>query len=152
MSKSAFLLVALAGGLVLPLQVAINGLLKKQIGHSMQATLVSFVVGAIGALAVCAFARHPLPSSATLSQAPWWMWLGGFLGTFYVWSTITAAPQIGAGLTLALAVAGQMIAAVMIDHYGMLGIDKASLSFPRIAGVGLIVVGVVLVSQPRTVG
>lgn len=149
MNKSIYVTAALIGGLLLPIQVAVNTLLKKYIGQPMQVTFISYVAGAFGALVLCLAARYPLPALASISGTSWWMWLGGCLGTIYVWSTIFAAPKIGASLTLALTVAGQMIAAVLLDHYGALGLQKYPISLTRSAGVFLVVAGVILISYAK---
>ena len=88
MNKSLFITAALAGGFVLPIQVAINTLLKRHIGQPMQVTFVSYVAGALGALLICVIARYPLPAAAAISGTSWWMWFAGCLGTIYVWSTM----------------------------------------------------------------
>lgn len=150
MNKSLYITAALAGGLVLPIQVAVNALLKKHIGQPMQVTFVSYVAGALGALLICLLARYPIPSAAAVSGTSWWMWFAGCLGTFYVWSTIFAVPSIGASLTLALTVAGQMTAAVLLDHFGILGLDKYPFSMLRLLGVVLIIAGVILISSTKT--
>lgn len=149
MSKSLFLAAALGGGLVLPVQVAINALLRKHVGQPMQVTFVSYAVGALASLALCLAARYPLPSATALQATTWWMWLGGCLGTFYVWSTIFATPQIGAALALALTVAGQMLAAALLDHYGLLGLTKLPLSPLRLLGLALVVGGVALIAVSK---
>jgi transporter family-2 protein len=146
MNRSIFIAAALCGGFVLPVQVAINTLLKKHIGQPMQVTFVSYVAGALGALLVCVIARYPLPTAVAISGTSWWMWFAGCLGTFYVWSTIFAAPQIGAALTLALTVAGQMIAAILLDHYGVFGLQRYPVSTTRLVGIILVIAGVSLVS------
>lgn len=74
------------------------------------------------------------------------MWIGGCLGTIYVWSTIFATPKIGAALALALTIAGQMIAALFLDHFSVLGLTKYPATPERIAGVVLVVLGVSLVA------
>ena len=142
--RTIYLLAALAGGAVLPVQVAINTLLRRYVGEAMQVTFISYVAGALASLAICVLARYPLPAAAALSQTSWWMWVGGCLGTFYVWSTIFAAPKIGAALALALTIAGQMIAALFLDHYGAIGLTKYTASPTRIAGAVLVVLGVSL--------
>jgi transporter family-2 protein len=87
----------------------------------MQVTFISYLVGTLASLGVCVFAQYPLPTLPSLSQTSWWMWIGGSLGTLYVWSTIFATPKIGAALALGLTIAGQMLAALFLDHYGALG-------------------------------
>ncbi len=147
--RTIYLLAALAGGAVLPVQVAINTLLRRYVGEAMQVTFISYVAGALASLAICVLARYPLPAAAALSQTSWWMWVGGCLGTFYVWSTIFAAPKIGAALALALTIAGQMIAALFLDHYGAIGLTKYTASPTRIAGAVLVVLGVSLVAYGK---
>jgi transporter family-2 protein len=108
---------ALTGGAFIPVQVALNTLLRHYVGEPMQVTFVSYLAGTLTALSICSIAKYPLPKAA-LTQSSWWMWTGGCLGTLYVWSTIIATLRLGATLTLALTFAGQMIAALFLDHYG----------------------------------
>jgi bacterial/archaeal transporter family-2 protein len=124
-------------------------LLRRYVGEPMQVTFVSYLAGTLASLAICFLARYPLPTSTTLSQTSWWMWIGGCLGTLYVWSTIFATPRIGAALALALTIAGQTIAALFLDHYGAIGLTKVEASPSRIAGVVLVVLGVSLVAYTK---
>lgn len=147
--RTIYLLAALVGGAVLPVQVALNTLLRRYVGEPMQVTFISYVAGALASLAICGIAQYPLPATSALMQTSWWMWVGGCLGTFYVWSTIFATPKIGASLALALTIAGQMIAALLLDHYGAIGLTKYAASPTRIAGVVLVVLGVSLVAYAK---
>lgn len=147
--RTIYLLAALAGGAILPVQVALNTLLRRYVGEPMQVTFVSYLAGTLASLAICFVARYPLPAISSLAQSAWWMWIGGCLGTLYVWSTIFATPRIGAALALALTIAGQMIAALFLDHYGAIGLAKYPASPTRIAGVVLVVLGVSLVASVK---
>lgn len=147
--RTIYLLAALAGGAVLPVQVALNNLLRRYVGEPMQVTFISYFAGALASLAICFLARYPLPTATALAQTSWWMWVGGCLGTFYVWSTIFATPRIGAAFALALTIAGQMIAALFLDHYGALGLTRYAASSTRIAGVVFVVLGVSLVAYVK---
>ncbi|MFM7427389.1 MAG: DMT family transporter [Elainella sp.] len=147
--RTIALIAALLGGGFIPVQVALNTLLRRAVGEPMQATFISYLVGTLTSLAVCMLARYPLPTATALAQTSWWMWIGGCLGTVYVWSTIFATPRIGAALALGLTIAGQMIAALFLDHYGALGLTKYPASLERIAGVVLVVLGVSLVAYVK---
>lgn len=148
-SRTIYLLAALLGGAILPVQVALNTLLRRYVGEPMQVTFISYLVGTLASLSICLFARYPLPALTSLGQTSWWMWIGGCLGTLYVWSTIFTTPRIGAALALALTIAGQMIAALFLDHYGAIGLTKHAASPTRIAGVVLVVLGVSLVAAAK---
>lgn len=147
--RTIYLLAALVGGAVLPVQVALNTLLRRYVGEPMQVTFISYVAGALASLTICGLAQYPMPAMGALMQTSWWMWVGGCLGTFYVWSTIFATPKIGAALALALTIAGQMIAALLLDHYGAIGLTKYAANPTRIAGVVLVVLGVSLVAYAK---
>jgi transporter family-2 protein len=148
-SRTIYLVSALLGGAILPVQVALNTLLRRYLGEPMQVTFISYLAGTLASLLICFVARYPIPTGAALAQTSWWMWIGGCLGTVYVWSTIFATPKIGAALALALTIAGQMIAALFLDHYGVIGLSKFPASPERITGVVLVVLGVSLVASVK---
>ncbi|MBH8563952.1 DMT family transporter [Nostoc sp. CENA67] len=147
--RTIYLFAALAGGAILPVQVALNTLLRRYVGEPMQVTFVSYLAGTLTSLAICFFARYPIPASTSLFQTSWWMWVGGCLGTLYVWSTIFATPKIGAALALSLTIAGQMIAALFLDHYGAIGLTKYAASPLRITGIVFVIIGVSLVAAKK---
>jgi bacterial/archaeal transporter family-2 protein len=148
-SRTLYLLAALLGGAILPVQVALNTLLRRYVGEPMQVTFISYLAGTLASLGICFFARYPLPQASALGQTSWWMWIGGCLGTLYVWSTIFATPKIGAALALALTIAGQMIAALFLDHYGAIGLAKYAASPTRIAGAVFVILGVSLIAYAK---
>lgn len=136
-------------GVVLPIQVGVNAQLRAGMGDATVATTVSFIVGTIGLLVAVALMRPVLPGTAALGRLPWWTWTGGLLGALYILGTIVLAPKLGAAALLAAIVAGQMVASLMLDHYGLLGFPVAPVSPLRILAVLLIVAGVLLLQLPR---
>ncbi len=89
----------------------------------------------------------PLPDGRLMTQAPWWAWSGGVLGAAYVFAAVVVTPRLGVAALLGLALAGQSIAALIMDHYGLLGLVVRPLGWERIAGVLCLAVGVVLISR-----
>ena len=81
---------------MLPFQFGINAQLAHWLGSPVRAAFVSFLVGTIALLVISAFVRKPLPSTARLGDVPWWVWIGGLLGAFYVAGSIVTAPKLGA--------------------------------------------------------
>jgi transporter family-2 protein len=140
-----YLLLALAAGAVLPFQFGINAQLAHWVGSPLRAAFVSFLVGTVALLVAAAFVRKPLPSAARLGEVPWWVWLGGFLGAFYVAGSIVTAPKLGAATLTAAVVAGQALAAMLVDQYGWVGFKEHHLSPGRVAGIALVAGGVALV-------
>jgi len=140
-----YLLFAFAGGVVLPLQAGINAQLGQWLGSPLRAAFVSFLVGTFVLLVATAFVFKPLPSWAKLGNAPWWVWIGGILGAFYVAASIVTAPKLGAAQLVALVVAGQALASLVVDQFGWVGFETKHISVGRALGMGLVFAGVALV-------
>jgi len=137
---------AILGGFCLPTQAGINAQLSTVTHSSIMAATISFAVGTLGLVACVFLFRVSWPSASTVVRVPWWMWSGGFIGAFFVATTIILAPRLGAAPMVALIVGGQMISSMVLDHYGLLGYEVHSLNIWRIAGGGLIVAGVALIN------
>jgi len=140
-----YLLLAVAAGAMLPVQFGINAQLSHWLGSPIRAAFVSFLVGTIALLIISAFVRKPMPLLARLGDVPWWVWIGGLLGAFYVAGSIVTAPKLGAVTLAAAIVFGQTVASVLVDQYGWVGFKEHHASPGRLVGVLLVGVGVVLV-------
>jgi bacterial/archaeal transporter family-2 protein len=139
--------VALAAGIILPVQFGINSQLRNFVGGPVAAAAISFVVGTV-ALAVAALVvQRSLPEPGSAASAPWWAWTGGLLGAFFVLASIILTPRLGAATTIGLILTGQVLASIVIDHFGLIRVPVHEASFPRIIGALLIVAGVVMVQR-----
>jgi transporter family-2 protein len=136
---------AFAAGLVLTIQVGVNATLRNALGNPAMAALSSFVIGLAGLVIFLVATRASLPAKADLLAAPGWAWLGGLLGAFYVASTIIVGPRLGAAALLALSVLGQLLASLVVDHYGWLGFPQHAISLVRVLGAALLFGGVLLI-------
>jgi transporter family-2 protein len=75
------------------------------------------------------------------------MLTGGLLGVFFLVSTMVLGPKLGAGMTFAAIVSGQMIASLIFDQTGAIGFPFHAITPPRVLGACLIVAGVVLIAR-----
>lgn len=144
--KGIFVLLALVAGAIVPLQAGINVRLKQAVGDPVLSALVSFVVGAL-ALAVWCLATRPVLPALAGARGPWWMWFGGLLGAVFVAATILLAEKVGAGAMLAWIIASQLLAGMLLDHYGLLGYAVREISPVRLFGACLLVAGAVIVQR-----
>ena len=126
-------------------QAGVNAQLAEYLGSPMRAALVSFVVGVLVLLPLVAVFERGLPAAERVSAAPWWAWLGGALGAFYVAGSITSAPKLGAVTLIGVILAGQALASLVVDHFGMVGFDEHPATLGRVAGLLLIALGVLFV-------
>jgi transporter family-2 protein len=140
-----YLLFAFAAGAVLPFQAGINAQLAHWLHSPIRAAFAGFVVGTIALFVLSVLVWRPLPSGTRLANTPWWVWIGGLLGAFYVTGSIVTAPRLGAATLIALVVAGQSLASLLVDQYGWVGFHEHHVNAGRAAGMALVVAGVALV-------
>ena len=141
------LLLALAAGVLLPVQAGVNAQLRSAVGSPLAAALVSFLVGTAGLVTVAVIVRASMGLRAAWTITPWWYWVGGLIGALYVVATIVLAPRLGAATMVAAIVAGQMSASLLLDQYGLLGFPTHPINGLRVLGAALVTVGVILVQR-----
>ncbi len=145
MNLSVILTIAVVafGGILLSTQGPINATLGRLAGDPVAAATISFGVGFIILTAVT-LARGAVPAGSTLAAMPWWTWIGGALGAYYVLAILWAVPRIGVLTVVMATVFGQLVAAVVLDALGAFGIPVQPVTVQRLAGVGLVLAGLVL--------
>ena len=144
--QSLLIGVLVLAGLGLPAQDALNAQLRSAVKSPLLGAAIQFAVGMVvlGALAwLGVLGKGQL---AGLAQTPWWVWAGGgLLGAFAVTASLIGIPKVSAGLVIGAQVFGQLLAAVVIDHFGWLGVPRVPLNPWRIAGaLGLFVSALLL--------
>ena len=145
--KSTLLLglLAVVSGALIPVQAASNAVLSRTIqGNVPFSAMVLFFAAFLAAAAAMLVSGQPLPSLAELREAPWWSYSGGPIVAFYVLTITFLAPRLGVGTAISLIVAGQVIAALTIDHFGLLRSLTFELTPTRVIGAVLMIVGVCL--------
>lgn len=144
--KFTWMFIAFLSGAVLPIQAGLNTKLGKSIESPVFAALISFLVGTLAIGLYILFSKQTI-SIAGLKSAPMHVWLGGLLGAFYVTALVIIFPKIGPALTFGLIVAGQMLIAMLLDHFNILVAQQHSINIWRILGMLLIVAGVILIRK-----
>lgn len=139
------LLLAVIAGSVVPFQSAINANLGRGLGHPLWATLASLLVSILVLLPIMLALRVRLPSMAFISRAPLWMWAGGAFGVCFISLALVLLPKLGASGFMALALAGQVVASLVLDHFGWFGLVQRQVSLPRVLGVVMLLAGVILI-------
>lgn len=148
MPKEIYYFIAFVAGSGIVVQSGANAQLRLIVNNPIITALMSFLVGTTILLTlVLTTAARDLPSGQVLGNIAWWKWLGGLMGAFYIVSVIITAPKIGAANTLGFVMAGQLIFAVLFDHFGWLGFQPHPVSPMRILGVALLLLGIYLIQK-----
>ncbi len=139
----AVVLTAATGGLV-ALQAPINGNLGRAIG-AWQAAFLSFLIGTIALLFVASLAKGGLGQLSGAGGVSWYYLTGGLLGAIYITSVIVTVGALGAGGVVAATIAGQLAISVVVDQFGLLGVERQPITPAKVLGVLLLGAGTYLV-------
>jgi transporter family-2 protein len=142
-----YILLAFVAGACATTQAGINSQLRLWTNDPVFAAMISFAVGTAALLFYVLILRIPWPAAKIIYYSPWWIWTGGLLGAFLVAVTIILVPELGAATMMAILISGQMIAGVILDHYGLVGYEEHPANIWRCLGAVLVVAGVVIIKK-----
>lgn len=140
---AAVLLTAFTGGLV-ALQAPINSILGKSIG-TFQTVFLSFAIGSIAMACIAALTKGGMGQLVGVRDVSLLYLTGGLLGAAYVGSVLVTVRYLGLGAVTAATIAAQLAVSVVVDHFGLLGVEKQPITALRVAGVVLLGLGTYLV-------
>jgi transporter family-2 protein len=142
--------IGLFAGCLLGAQPSVNGHLGRHLEHPLQASLISFASGT-AILFLLSLITGAFPPSFTTSprELPWWTWFGGAIGVVLVTTSLILVPRIGSLPWFAAVMTGQTVAAMVLDHYGLLGNPRAIATPLRLLGVGLLIAGVLVIVHAK---
>lgn len=139
--------VAIFAGILVPFQAGSNAMLGRGLGHPLWATVASLVVSLMLILPVIFAMRIAVPKFTEALEVPLWAWLGGLAGVIFITAALMLTPRLGTTGFVACVIAGQMVAALIIDHYGLLGLTIREANPGRLVGVLAIFAGVIIIQR-----
>jgi transporter family-2 protein len=123
-----------------------NGALRKSLENPWLASIISFlpIVALLMVLWFCL--PTPMPTAKGIAAMPWWAPLGGLLGAFAVIMGLLFVDKIGAGPFAGLTITANILMSLLIDQFGLFGMEQHSLNVWRILGGALMTAGIVLIA------
>ena len=139
-----YLIIALAAGVALATQSAINTQLAKAMsGEAVIATFISFAVGTIVLFFIAWVKTDLWGNLSAIPSQPWWKLIGGVLGAIVVFTTVLLAPKLGITAMLFFIIVGQLITAATIDHFGLIGMPIREVNTTKLIGLIIVAFGLV---------
>lgn len=140
-----YVLLAFVVGVAITVQAGVNANLRQAMASPILAAAISFGSGFIVLVLMFLATGGTTPPLDTIRQVSWWKWVGGAMGAVYMITVIVSVSKIGTANLVSLSVAGQLLAAIILDHYGFMGFSIHPANGWRLLGALLIMVGVLLV-------
>lgn len=141
-----YILLALCNGVIGATSRLVNAALATRAG-SLRGSLINHIVGTVVAAALLLAGIRT--GVLHIGGLAWFYWIGGCMGVFVVAASNYAVPRIGAVLLGVLLLAAQLVTSAGLDHFGLLGGTAIELSWMRVAGLALVLVGAVIATVAR---
>ena len=139
--------IAVLIGTFLPIQAGVNNMLRQFTGSSLNAAMVSLSFGSMCLVGLSFVVNPSVHSFQFLVRLPWWSWLGGILGALYLVSSIILVSRLGAATLVSALISGQLLASLLLDHFGLIGLPIHQVSITRLTGAGFLIVGTLLIQR-----
>ena len=138
------ILIGLIGGVAVGLQTPIAGAMGQRVG-GIASSFIIHVSGAIfSGLFLLLRGGEKIRDWTTL---PWYMLIAGIFGLILYLTINVTLPRLGSTMMVALIIVGQLLAGVVIDHFGLLGVATRHIDLPRAIGLVVLVLGAYLVAR-----
>ena len=134
------LLLALGSGVLMAVQGSLNAALSKVIGL-LEATFIVHITGTVGVVILLFFLKLGKGNIMALGSAPWYAYLGGLVGVGIIYLVAASIPTAGMANATTAIIVGQVLTAILIDHFGAFGLEKSSCTWGQLAGLILLAAG-----------
>jgi transporter family-2 protein len=146
-TRFVFVLLVALGGAGLTVQMAWNSRLRASTGSPVLTTMISVVVTLLSLALVWVSGATDRGSIPAWNSIPKWAWFGGIFAGYYLVASLIAIPRLGAAAVFSLVIAGQMVAALILDSTGAFGVTQISLNASRVLGTAFLLIGVILMQR-----
>ena len=137
---------ALFVGMILPGQFSLNSQLARVVGSALPAASISFLAGSVILLLLTLLTQREWPNFAVLKSTPAYIFIaGGLIGATFVACSVIVTPRLGAAVTFCFIIAGQLLSATLIDHFGAFNVTVQAITPGRIFGIALVAAGAIMV-------
>jgi len=144
MSIWLVIIIGLIGGVAVGLQAPIGGSMGARIGG----TAGSFIIHLGGLIfsGLLLFLRGG-ERIRDWSTLPWYMLGAGIFGLILYLTISVTQPRLGSAMMIVLIIIGQLLVGVMLDHFGLLGVDVRQIDISRVLGILALIAGAYLIAR-----
>lgn len=143
MQTGLYTLLALFIGAIISIYFPMNSAVSRYIGSPMTANISFFVVALLTSIFLFAI-WGDVKTLNNIKQVPSYLFLTGVISAFIVLGTTFLIPQLGARKFFILTIAGQIVMAMIVSHFGVLESPKDPLTIKKIVGAVLLFAGAIV--------
>ncbi|GBO55667.1 integral membrane protein [Pseudanabaena sp. lw0831] len=133
-------------GVITSVYLPMNGVVARYVGSALLANIPFYLLGAITTLLLYSLTGN-FSAVSRFREVPSYLYLSGFISAFLVFGSTFLIPRLGAGRFFVLFVAGQILMALAVSHFGLLDSPQDPITLKKVFGAILLLIGVVLATQ-----
>ena len=138
----AGVLTALLSGALMSVQGVFNTEVTKQTSTWLAAGWVQLSAFAACFTAWCITGREPI--AELFRVKPWYLLLGGVIGALITITVIWSMAGLGPAKAAMLIVISQLVAAWLIELFGLFGMERTAFAVRKLIGMAIAVVGIIV--------
>ena len=138
------ILIGLIGGVGVGMQVPIAGAMGQRVGGIASSFIIHLRGAIFSGLFLFLRGGEKIRDWTTL---PWYMLIAGIFGLILYLTINVTLPRLGSTMMVSLIIVGQLMAGVVIDHFGLLGVVTRHIDLPRAIGLVVLVLGAYLIAK-----
>ena len=135
-------------GVILAVHLAMNGKVGSVLNNARVGNALFWCIGAMGAIAI-GLTGWQSGALGPLKQVNPILLTAGVMGACLVFAIAWLIPQVGAGAVMITLLAGQVLGGLIMSHYGWLGSPVQPVTLTKIAGVVVMIGGVVMATSNK---
>jgi transporter family-2 protein len=143
-------LLGLIGGVATPVQASYNNKTREELRSLYLAALLNFITAGILLAVIVLGMEHNLSVPLReIARQPLWIWLGGVCGIIIQMLNVICLPKLGSAGNIMIVCCGQIFAGLAIDQWGLFGSPLIPMTWLRLAGAVLVLLGIAVVNGIR---
>lgn len=134
--------IAIFIGMCVCLQPVFNNNVSKSVG-TYEAALISITITFI--LITCIALIFGKGDFGKWSEVPKYFYFAGTFGVVVVVGSIFSIRLLGPAMAISIVIFAQIFMSVILEHFGLFGVEQVSINFTRIIGVLLMIGGIIFI-------
>ena len=143
MQSSFYIFFALLIGAISAIYLPMNSSVARYLGSPLTANISFYLVALITSIVLFAFLGD-FSTLGNIRNVPPYLYLTGFVSAFIILAITFLIPILGARKLVILSIAGQIIMAMIVSHFGVLESPEDPINLKKVAGALLLILGAVV--------
>ncbi len=140
MQTGLYILAALLIGAISSIYLPMNSSVSRYLGSPLTANMSFYLVALITSILLFAIFGE-FETIHNLRNVPPLLYLTGFISAFIVLGITFLIPILGARKLVILSLAGQILMAMIVSHFGILESPVDPINFKKVIGAALLIMG-----------